>query len=189
MFWIRVRTDAHDDCAVVELHGELDVATALTVRGLLITVTAREQVTIVDLAGLAFMDCTGMGALIRARKHALRAGHALHLAAPAEPVRQVLELSGAARLFSIHASVEAAAAAATGRSRKAPAADQVRAPRSGLARRCPATGLPADGIWRSMTGHAAGRLRRLPPFSRRCARAFALRGTACRQRASRYPAR
>jgi anti-sigma B factor antagonist len=143
MFCIRVRTAGHDDCAVVELHGELDLSTALTVRGLLITVTAREKVTIVDLAGLAFMDCTGMGALIRARKHSLQAGHALHLAAPARPVMQVLELSGAGPLFSIHASLEAAVATAAAaavpaaagvasdRGMHPPAADQVRAQRSG----------------------------------------------------------
>jgi anti-sigma B factor antagonist len=139
MFWIRVRTDGHYDCAVVELHGELDISAALTVRGLLTTVTAREKVTIVDLTGLDFMDCTGMGALIRGRKQSLRAGHALHLAGPAGPVLQVLELSGADRLFSIHASVEAAAVAASDRSTSAPAADQPRAQRFGFAFRRPAT--------------------------------------------------
>jgi anti-sigma B factor antagonist len=109
MFWTHVRPGDYHGCAVVELHGELDIATGVSAWGLLATVTASEKVTIVDLAKLEFMDCSGLGALVRARAHAGSAGHALLLAAPAAAIRQVLEMTGAARLFSTHPSLAAAA--------------------------------------------------------------------------------
>jgi anti-sigma B factor antagonist len=134
MFWVRVRAEDHYGFAVVELHGELDITGALTVRGLLATVTASETITIVDLTGLDFMDCTGLGALIRGRKHAMRAGHSLLLAAPAGSVQRVLELSETAHLFPTYASVAAAVAAEGGRSTSAPA-PVLAAAGAGVARR------------------------------------------------------
>jgi anti-anti-sigma factor len=109
MFLIRVRPPVHRGCSVVELRGELDIAGAVTADGLLMTVTASESVTILDLAELNFMDCSGLGVLVRARRHAGQFGHELLLASPGSLVRQVLELTGVARLFPTYASVAAAA--------------------------------------------------------------------------------
>ncbi|HEY5362061.1 MAG TPA: STAS domain-containing protein [Streptosporangiaceae bacterium] len=109
MFWAHFSTDCRSSCAVVELHGELDLATGRDLADLLATTTAGAKVTIVDLAALEFLDCAGLRALVRAREQAGRDGHALLLAAPAAPVRQVLDMTGATRLFSTHASVAAAA--------------------------------------------------------------------------------
>jgi len=109
MFWTHVRPANYHGCAVVELHGELDIAAGVRTWGLLATVTASERVTIVDLSGLDFMDCSGLRALVRGREHAGDAGHALLLTAPAARIRQVLDMTGTARLFSIHTSLAAAA--------------------------------------------------------------------------------
>jgi anti-anti-sigma factor len=109
MFWARLGTDGCSGCAVVELHGELDLATGRDLADLLATTTARAKVTILDLAGLEFLDCGGLRALVQARVQAGLDGHALLLAAPGGPVRRVLDMTGAARLFSTHASVAAAA--------------------------------------------------------------------------------
>jgi anti-sigma B factor antagonist len=109
MFWTHFSTDCRSGCAVVELHGELDLDTGRYLADLLATMTARAKVTIVDLTALEFLDCGGLRALVQARTQAGRDGHTLLLAAPAVPVRQVLDMTGAARLFSTHASVAAAA--------------------------------------------------------------------------------
>jgi len=109
MFWVYVRMDNHHGCSVVELHGELDLATGEKLSDLLAATVAIQKVTIVDLAGLDFVDCGGMRALVRAHGHAGGAGHALLLAAPGRQARLILKMTGTARLFSTFPSVAAAA--------------------------------------------------------------------------------
>ncbi|HMH37594.1 MAG TPA: STAS domain-containing protein, partial [Streptosporangiaceae bacterium] len=72
---------------------------------------------IVDLAGLEFIDCSGVAALARGRSHARQAGGDLLLAAPRQRVLRVLAITRLAGEFSVHASVEEAAGSA-GRSRR-----------------------------------------------------------------------
>jgi anti-sigma B factor antagonist len=109
MFWMRVRTCADHGCAVVELHGELDLAAAVTECGLLRTVAASESVTILDLSELNFMDCSGLGVLMRAQQHAGQFGHELILAAPPPIANKVLQVTGVNRQFPTYVSVAAAA--------------------------------------------------------------------------------
>jgi anti-sigma B factor antagonist len=104
--------------AVVALRGELDVAAAAGVAAALTGVAARERVVIADLAGLEFIDLTGVAALVLAREQARRAGGDLLLAAPQDRVLRVLAVIRLAEVFCVHASVEEAAARA-GRSRRA----------------------------------------------------------------------
>jgi len=105
---------------VVALRGELDVADAANVVAALAAVVAREREIIVDLAGLEFIDSSGVAALVRVRKQARRAGGDLLLAAPSLQVLRLLALTRLMDVFSVHASVEQAAEAAE-RSRRAPA--------------------------------------------------------------------
>jgi anti-sigma B factor antagonist len=53
------------------------------------TVAVRERVVIVDLAGLEFMDSSGLAALVLARKRTRQAGCDLLLAAPQDHVLRV----------------------------------------------------------------------------------------------------
>jgi anti-sigma B factor antagonist len=114
MFWMRVRSCADEscadqDCAVVEWHGELDLAFVASAGGPLMAIVARERKTILDLAGLHFMDCSGIGVMVRARLHAGQSGHELVLAALQPIARKVLALTGAGSMFPTYASVTAAA--------------------------------------------------------------------------------
>ena len=68
--------------AVVALYGELDLVDAAAVAAALRAVAAREPRIIVDLAGLEFIDASGIAALLRGRRHARNAGGDLLLAAP-----------------------------------------------------------------------------------------------------------
>lgn len=104
--------------AVVALHGELDLMHAATVTAGLRDVAAREPRIIVDLAGLEFIDASGVAALSRGRGHARNAGGYLLLAAPQRQVRRVLAIIWAVDGPAVHASVPAAAASA-GASRQA----------------------------------------------------------------------
>jgi anti-sigma B factor antagonist len=97
---------------VVVLRGELDLMDATAVTAALRAIAAREPWIIVDLAGLEFIDATGVGALSRGRRHARNAGGDLLLAAPHGLVRRVLEIIWKAVGSSLYASVAEAAASA-----------------------------------------------------------------------------
>jgi anti-sigma B factor antagonist len=109
-----------DSQVVVVLRGELDVAVAVRVVAELSVVAARERDMIVDLAGLEFIDSSGLAALARVRKRARHAGGDLLLAAPQQQVLRLLTLTRLIDVFSVHASVDEAARDA-GRSRRAAA--------------------------------------------------------------------
>jgi hypothetical protein len=66
-------------------------------------------VIVVDLAGLEFIDSSGVAALGRGRRQARRAGGELILAAPRRTVMRVLAVSSLGEAFAVYATVEEAA--------------------------------------------------------------------------------
>lgn len=110
MFSVELSTRAWDGHVVVALGGELDLVDAADVAAALVTVTALEPEIIMDLAALEFIDSSGVAALVRGRTYARHAGGDLLLAAPRQPVLRVLAITRLADNFSVHASVEEAAA-------------------------------------------------------------------------------
>ncbi len=79
---------------IVALRGELDMATA---KGLAESLTAiAGSMVVVDLAGLTFVDTSGITALVIARNQITRDGDRLVLARPSGIVRRALEVVGLA---------------------------------------------------------------------------------------------
>ena len=74
MFSVDLSTRECDGHVVVALRGELDLVDAADVAAALAAAVAREPRIIVDLAGLEFIDCSGVAALARGRRHARQAG-------------------------------------------------------------------------------------------------------------------
>jgi anti-anti-sigma factor len=93
---------------VVTLRGELDLVNAADVAAAIKTVSRRQPRIIVDLAGLKFIDASGVSALSRGRRNARHAGGNLLLAAPQPRVRRVLAIIW----DDVYASVAEAAASA-----------------------------------------------------------------------------
>lgn len=94
---------------VVVLRGELDVTDAMRfARALSVPATSGSRV-IADLAGLAYMDCSGPFALVSASRQARSVGGDLALAAPRQPVARLLSLTGVTGLLPVYASVAGAA--------------------------------------------------------------------------------
>lgn len=101
-----------DGRAIVALRGVLDVAEAASVAAALTAVAARQRDIIIDLAGLEFIDSSGVAALVWGRRQARQAGGELLLAAPQQQVLRVLTLTRLIDVFPVHASVAEAAGSA-----------------------------------------------------------------------------
>ena len=99
-----------DGQAVVALFGELILAdTPRVASHLIAAVAACGPSVIVDMAGLDGIGYSGLSVLLRVRKWTRQNGGDLPLAAPRQPVRQILEATGLIDVFSVHPSVEEAA--------------------------------------------------------------------------------
>jgi anti-anti-sigma factor len=79
----------------VVLAGEMDLGTRDEVLGAILrAVEDRPRSVTVDLSGVSFMDCSGLGVLIRAKELVAAAGCQLVVSAFPEPVERLLALTG-----------------------------------------------------------------------------------------------
>jgi anti-anti-sigma factor len=80
MFSMDLGSRRTGDHVIIALHGELDLVDAPVVAAALGVVAVHEPRIIVDLAGLEFIDASGVAALSQGRQHARDAGGDLLLA-------------------------------------------------------------------------------------------------------------
>jgi anti-sigma B factor antagonist len=109
VFSADLSTSECDGMVVVALCGEIDLVDAAAVAAALVTAAVSQPRIIVDLAGLEFLDSSGVAALAYARRQARKAGGDLLLAAPQQQVLRVLTITRLVDDFSVHASVQEAA--------------------------------------------------------------------------------
>ena len=79
--------------AIVQPHGELDLATVETLRAALDGVENARRLML-DLRGLSFIGSTGLHLLVALHQRAQRDGFQLTLVAPAAPADNAIRLSG-----------------------------------------------------------------------------------------------
>jgi anti-sigma B factor antagonist len=104
-----IDTQERGDVTVVSIKGEVDLYTAPTLKERIADLVARGKTNLaVDLAGVEFMDSTGLGVLIGGLKRCKEMDGSLSLVAPREPVVKVLSITGLDKVFSIHETVEQA---------------------------------------------------------------------------------
>lgn len=96
---------------VLKLKGEVDLEHSPAVRKLLLDAVARRRNVLVDLAGVDYIDSSGIACLVEALQAAQKNGFALALVAVSHRVMRVLALARLDKVFPIHADVEAALAA------------------------------------------------------------------------------
>lgn len=97
----------YNGCTVVAVAGEIDLATAASFQEALGEAIAAEPAGIVvDLSAVTFMDSTGMGALVRARRRADEHGRSVALVGATAGVRRILDLTGLDRVFVLHESLD-----------------------------------------------------------------------------------
>jgi anti-anti-sigma factor len=88
-----VEVQHHDDVAVVRPRGELDLASAATLRYVLDGISSPRHL-VLDLSALSFIDSTGLHLLVALNDRAQREGFQLTLHAPAPPADRTIQLCG-----------------------------------------------------------------------------------------------
>ncbi len=98
---------------LLRVDGEVDIATAPTLREAVESILAGDPVAVViDLSAVPFLDSTGLGVLVAAYKGALERGVLLSLAGPQRIVANSLRLVHIDTVIPVHDTVAAAVAAA-----------------------------------------------------------------------------
>ncbi len=103
----QARCIVHQDrgCAVVEASGEVDIATAAQMSEALWWALDYSPRVVIDLTRVTFMDSGGLNVLVAGWRRAREHGGGIGLVSPAEAVRDVLQVTGLDRLFTITDSV------------------------------------------------------------------------------------
>ncbi|MFS8099546.1 STAS domain-containing protein [Lentzea alba] len=108
---LNVGSEVQRGWRVLAVAGELDIDTVPLLSARLdADVTGAHAV--LDLAGLAFMDSTGLALVLEWHRKLADAGGQLRIAATQAPVRRLFELADVAEVLSLHESVDAAVAEA-----------------------------------------------------------------------------
>lgn len=102
-----------DGVAVVGVTGEVDVATCGLLRDRLLRIVTDEDFRglVVNLAGVRFMDSSGLGVLAGVWRRVAATTAGLALAVPAPQVRRVLDTAGLTKVLPVY-DAEADAVAA-----------------------------------------------------------------------------
>ena len=94
---------------VVSPYGEVDVATAPALREHLDQVIERDRgPVVIDLTSVTFIDSTGLGVLISARKLCADAERDLRIVVSEPRIRKVFEITGLTDHFTMHESLDSA---------------------------------------------------------------------------------
>lgn len=98
-------------CVVVEVQGDLDMATTPRLRdGLQRLVDAGDRQVVVDLARVPFMDSSALGALMLTFTALRDLGGRLSLAAVQPPVANLLNITSVDSVIDVYDTVQAAEA-------------------------------------------------------------------------------
>lgn len=106
-------TPGADGITVIAVSGELDFSSAPRLRLALraVLTAARRPYILLDLAGLVFMDSSGLGLVISGFKGARARGGMVVLAAMPDNTARLMRVAGLTRLLPPHATVAEAHAA------------------------------------------------------------------------------
>jgi anti-sigma B factor antagonist len=101
---LRLQYRLRSGIAVVEVAGDVDVATCGVLRKGLLRVVSDENYRglVVNLAGVNFIDSTGIGVLVGVWHRVNASDGCLALATPSHQVKSVLEATGLTRVLSVY---------------------------------------------------------------------------------------
>lgn len=108
---LRVATTARGSCTVITAIGEVDIATTTLLADALLHAPAHAPI-ILDLTDVAFMDCTGLHSILRARDNAA-AQHAPFILVPSPKITRLLRLANLQHILRTKPTVPDALTAAS----------------------------------------------------------------------------
>lgn len=109
---LRLEVTERDGWSVVEVGGEIDVATAPRLREQLIALVNDQHYRIVvDLEAVDFIDSTGLGVLISGLKRVRTHGGSFALVCTEPRILKVFEITGLLAVFNVCATLDEAVAA------------------------------------------------------------------------------
>jgi anti-sigma B factor antagonist len=112
---VSVSRAADGDVPVVEVSGEVDVYSAPALKDQLTSLLkSGASSVVVDLSEVAFLDSTGLGALVEARAATSESGGSLPLVCSQERILKLFKITGLDGVFAIHATVDEALAGLKG---------------------------------------------------------------------------
>jgi anti-sigma B factor antagonist len=118
---VTVTTSQQDGVFVIAFGGDIDVASAVTVRDALDRVIAAGHHRIVlDLDEVRFLDSTGLGVMVGRLKAVRDLGGDLHLVCTSPRIARVMSITSLDEVFRIHPTVEEALAALSDSGEPAP---------------------------------------------------------------------
>lgn len=109
---MEVRTDVSDVAgwSVVSVYGELDVATAPSLRERLVDLIGDGSTRLIlDLEGVDFLDSTGLGVIVSALKRTRTQGGDMRLVCTQARIRRLFEITGLDKAITLATSLDAAA--------------------------------------------------------------------------------
>ncbi|MGQ0521548.1 MAG: STAS domain-containing protein [Actinomycetota bacterium] len=109
----RLQGSKRNGCAVLEVFGEVDLATAPMLREALTTMVADGELDIVvDLSATEFLDSTGLGALVTGLKRVRAKGGNMKVVCTSPRVCRVFEITSIDKVMPLLGSVDEACAGA-----------------------------------------------------------------------------
>jgi anti-sigma B factor antagonist len=101
---LRLQYRLESGVAVVEVIGEVDVATCGLLRDGLLRVVTDENYRglVLNLAGVNFIDSTGLGVLVGVWRRVAATDGCLALAMPSHQVKNILDITGLTKVLSIY---------------------------------------------------------------------------------------
>jgi len=92
-------SDEQPERTVLFVSGEIDMQTAPDLRAQVDDLDVAHRTLVLDLAGVGFVDSSGLGSLLGIKKQQDRAGGQLLLARVPAPVAQIIEITKMDRVF------------------------------------------------------------------------------------------
>lgn len=97
-------------CVVLAVRGDVDIATSTELRSRLADAVQLHRSIVVDLAGVGFMDSTGLGVLVSSFNRAKADGNRLVIARPQRIVRNALRLVQVDSVIDVYDTLDDAVA-------------------------------------------------------------------------------